>query len=284
MTYNVLHHNFQYSANTYKYAEIISDVAPDVLALQEVIDREIFNNLKTLTGMSGEMFRTHRKNQGIGRKENGLGIMWNPALGYPAINTKKLLPHFGEQVGYIVAEFGNFCVVCSHYPVNMNGHEASLRIQTTKKILKDKVVNKCKNSGKAIYIAGDFNAEPDDASIKLFEDAGFKVLNRDKPEMTGPNGNQIDLIIEYNEYPNHKTLEQGTPDITGENPSDHKPYFVKVIVQNNIVGALRATPKQRYLQEIVPQGRDIINRRLQPTDRQCITTLIVPQGRHLIVL
>ncbi|MDR2510946.1 MAG: endonuclease/exonuclease/phosphatase family protein [Bacteroidales bacterium] len=245
MTYNVLHKNFQYDSNTYKYANVISGVSPDVLALQELIDREIFNNLKIFTGMDGEMFCTHYKNQGTGLKANGIGILWNPIFGTPIITTKKF-PLWGEQVGYIVAEFGNFCFISTHYPVNMNGCDAAYRKKTTKKILNNKVVKRCKNSGKPVYIAGDFNEEPNNPNeaIQLFVNEGFEVLNdptkvwsteegKEVYELTtGPNRNQIDLIIEYNIYPLHKTIVQSKPDdFSGGNPSDHKPYYVKVKIR-----------------------------------------------------
>ena len=244
MTYNVWHRNFQHKDSIYRYAEVISYVNPDAVALQELIDKENFNALKTQTGMNGEMLVTHRKDQGTGRKENGIGILWNPAFGTPKINSKKLRI-YGEQVAYMMAEFDDFCFIATHYPVNVRNVERKRR-QTTKSILNNKVVKNCQNLGKPIYIGGDFNEAPppiiENGAIQFFIDAGFEVLNDVvKYSYTYPTPikaeaphSLVDMILEYNTNSNRQLIKGGWTDFPSEAHkiiSDHYPYYVKIKIK-----------------------------------------------------
>ena len=241
MTYNVWHRNFKYIDSIPRYAEVISFINPDVIALQELRGGANFEALKIATGMRGEMLNTHNTTEDdIGRKRNGIGIMWKPSLDTPKITTKKL--PFGEQVAYMVAEFNNFCFVCTHYPVNVKPEilEKWYRRRTTRNILNNNAVKNCIKSGKPVYIGGDFNEAPDDANgaIQLFVDAGFEVLNDvltypytyPTPVKQAPQG-LADMIIEYNRNPYRELIETRIPEFPSEahkKLSDHYPYVVKV--------------------------------------------------------
>jgi endonuclease/exonuclease/phosphatase family metal-dependent hydrolase len=99
----------------------------------------------------------------------------------------------------------------------------------TNSILNEDIV---KNYRKPVYIAGDMNAEPEDDAITDFTNEDFEVLNdTENPyHCTSTDGRYIDLILEWNKNPNHKTIDKGIP--AGADRtftiSDHLPYYVKV--------------------------------------------------------
>ena len=241
MTYNVLHEHFQYKKHRDKHAEVISLVKPDVVGLQELIGKDNFYDLRQLTEMGGTMIVTHIKTHGTLQIDNGIGIMWKYDLGTPNITFKKL-PDFGDHVAYLIAEFRDFCFITTHYP-NLVDSVFWKREQTTNAILDDNVVKRCKNTGKPIYVSGDFNSDPEQEAIKIFTRNGFNVLNPDAltyptwnkknkiKNYTGPT-NKADLIIEYNENnPSGEPIDGGIPDFPSEahkTASDHCPYYVKV--------------------------------------------------------
>ena len=113
-------------------------------------------------------------------------------------------------------------------------------------ILDNKIVKDCKNKGKPVYIAGDMNERPDNeqGTLRMLFDGGFSVLNDTTKidgkyvDSTQKGGNMIDLILEYNTNPYHKTINRGVPMNKEEREqffedkiSDHLPYFVKVKVR-----------------------------------------------------
>ncbi len=240
MSYNLW--NVSFANSQTKHAEVISIINPGVVALQEITGRANFNNLKAQTGMSGEMFRTGYKDiggDGNWAYQSGIGILWKPAFGTPSITSKKPgTLSYGNHVAYMVAEFNDFCFVCTHYPVNVNNAERK-RKEVTELILNDSVVLVCKNANKPIYVAGDLNSKSTDRSIKLFEENGFEVLAKVKTYPTFDKHNtgdsipsdEADYIIEYNKNWNHKKFTAGRvsmfPSYDHETASDHYPVYVK---------------------------------------------------------
>jgi len=226
MTWNL---NFpEFVIDHSRHAEVINRVKPDVVALQEVIGRGNFNNLKTLTGMEGEKVWLLDWCINGGCYKYGLAILWKPAFGTPTI-TKKWISIIGlttyRTVGYIIAEFEDFCFISTHYP-NLTSTAIEDRVVVTQKILATSVVQNCINSGKPIYIGGDFNEDYRYNSIPLFVNNGFEVLNKDTETYPTHNkdsdGNYLpadrpcDYIIGYNTYPNHKTIEHSIPEFLFE--------------------------------------------------------------------
>ena len=249
MTYNLNFPEFVIDHN--RHAEVINRVKPDVVALQEVIGKANFNDLKTLTGMKGEKVWLLDRWTNGGWYKYGLVILWNPALGTPKKITKKWPQWVGSDyyrtVGYIIAEFEDFCFISTHYP-NSTSTAAEDRVVMTQKILGVSVVQNCINSGKPIYIGGDFNEWCTHDAIQLFVSNGFEVLNPEAltyptfdKQNTGTYSGPYspgDFIIEYNTNPNHKTIEHGIPEFLFEEEnenlrtaSDHFPYFVKVKIK-----------------------------------------------------
>jgi endonuclease/exonuclease/phosphatase family metal-dependent hydrolase len=241
MTYNLWYESFVNDQS--KHAQVISGINPGVVALQEVMGKTNFNNLKAQTGMNGKMFRTEYRDvigDGKWSYEYGIGMLWNPAFGTPSIKTKKPgTISFGRHVAYMIAEFNDFCFVCAHYPTNVNNVERK-KEKTTALILSDSMVLSCQNAGKPIYIAGDLNSARTGRSIKLFEENGFEILTGVKTYPTFDKHNtgnpvpyaEADYILEYNKNPNRKTVAAGRvsefPSDDHKTASDHFPVYVKV--------------------------------------------------------
>ena len=243
MTYNLKGNHTDYK----KHGQVVKKSGADIVAIQEVRGNKNFKKLKKESGYRGNRCFT------IGIVHYGIGILWNSkTIGFPiakSYNTIWTWSLFNDKEkdfrrAYMVAEFQEFCFVSTHYSV-----DKSYRKEMTDSILSNKLVKKCQQKGKPIYIAGDLNADYQDSEITCFRNAGFEVLNNTKTEKdketgknryvdaTRPKGGMPDLILEYNVNPNHKTIEKGiyTPegwrDTWFEQISDHLPYLVKVKIR-----------------------------------------------------
>lgn len=234
MTYNLHGNHTDYE----KHAKVIKDANPDVVAIQEVRGNKNFEILKEKSGYRGNRCFT------IGIVHYGIGILWNPdAVGCPinkSYNTVKTDDYWYEKKrAYMVAEFQDFCFISTHYSLNQDG-----RNKMSRKILENSLAQKCKESGKPLYIAGDMNEGYDDPAVKMLTDNGYEVLNNVERingtyiDATRQSGSMIDLILEYNINPYHKTIYRGVPmdsiqkvQFFKEGISDHLPYKVKVKIR-----------------------------------------------------
>lgn len=100
---------------------------------------------------------------------------------------------------------------------------------------------------KPVYIAGDLNEEPNKenfVSVPILMAHGFEILNDTVKtsasyETTTKGGRLLDMVLEYNTHPNHKTLYRGVPMDSAakeqflmvDSISDHVPYLVRVKVK-----------------------------------------------------
>ncbi len=235
MTYNLHGNHTKYE----KHAKVIKDANPDVVAIQEVRGNKNFEILKEESGYSGNRCFT------VAIVHYGIGILWKPeTVGYPidkSYNKVKTDDYWYEKHrAYMVAEFQDFCFISTHYSQNQEG-----RIKMSRKILGNTLVQKCRNNGKPIYMAGDMNEGYYDPAIKMLTDDGFEVLNNVKRNIdstyvdaTRESGSMIDLILEHNINPYHKTISRGVPmdsiqkvQFFKEGISDHLPYRVKVKIK-----------------------------------------------------
>ena len=261
MIYNLCH----FSKNFNKHKYIINGVGADVVALQEMKKTSRFKDLKRETGMDGEFcifpkpFWFEIITGGF-VPNYGIVLLWKTSrVGAPTI-TKRIVDTPNDdndfhKKAYMIAEFSDLCIICTHYSLNRNDNQT-----ITNQILSENIVQRCKNTGKPVYIAGDFNGSL--YATKIFTDSSnnFTVLNKtDKypntnifVDATKKDGSMIDLIFEYNTNPNHQTLERGIPSSFSDNwlgevkkdifkqpylypkndgVSDHRPYFVKVKIK-----------------------------------------------------
>lgn len=245
LTYNT------HGKHTYyvKHAEVIRNSKADVAAIQEMRGVNKLEILREHTGLSGDRCYT------IKIAHYGIGLFWNPdKVGNPLAKSYKTVKTndkwYEKKRAYMVAEFNDFCFVSTHYSSKPEGRE-----KMSRKILGDSLVQSCVAADKPVYIAGDLNESPDGSrdnqnqeakgpAIKILTDYGFEVLNdtafaSNSTHATRPTGAHIDLILEHNVKPNHKTIDRGIPIPQEERDkwlkedkiSDHFPYSVKVKIR-----------------------------------------------------
>lgn len=231
-----------------KHAEYIKNSGADIVSVQEVALKAKFKNMKKACGMEGDMLPTiyYGVNEGSALEpiaiKYGIGMLWNPdVVGNPIEKSYKTIATPDDpdkKRAYMVAEFKDFCFVATHYSI-----KEKYRYEMNTSILSNSLVNKCQTSGKPVYIAGDMNSTPGSGVITVLKNHEFEVLNNTEQkdgkyiETTVKDGSLIDLILEYNKNPYHKTIHRGIliPEKNREwflnNISDHLPYFVKLKVK-----------------------------------------------------
>ena len=204
------------------HARVIKNSEADIASIQEVKYYGKYKTLKDDTGLSGDWF-------GSWPGVYGVAMLWNQSVvGSPITKSYKRIYNLWNDEDlvrvFIVAEFQDFCFVATHYSTVIE-----YGTKMTELLLDDKLVKKCINNEKPVYIAGDMNAKPDEEPITKLKDAGFVVLDT----VIAPGRNRrIDLILEHNRNPYHKTLESGIPVNTGNwDLSDHFPYYSKVKIK-----------------------------------------------------
>ena len=231
MTYNLKGKHTEYK----KHAHVVKYANPDVVAVQEVRGLHKFKILKDSSGYKGKRFCV------IG--DYGIGMLWNKAVvGDPIAIKKRLVSvinwandtdHFR---GFLVIEFRDFCFISTHLSL-----DKATRKRMANLILGNKIVKDCVNKKKPVYIAGDMNEQADESAIMILKNNGYKVLNNidDPTHSTRVTRSHIDLILEYNMNPHHKTIDR-YPLVPEEKRhqwfyidkiSDHIPYLVKVKIK-----------------------------------------------------
>ncbi len=238
MTYNLCGKRTDYR----KHGQVVKGSKADIVAIQEVKGNKNFKKLKNESGYNGNRCFT------MGIAHYGIGILWNSeTVGFPIAKSYNTIwtwtlsnKETDLRRAYMVAEFNDFCFVSTHYST-----DGYYRKRMTECILGDKLVQKCMNAGKPVYIAGDLNADYKSTEIQGFKNAGFIILNnteKDKDnghyiDATRLSGSMIDLILEYNTKPNHLLMDRGTYTPVGWRDtwfteiSDHLPYLVKVKIR-----------------------------------------------------
>lgn len=243
LTYNT------WGKHTYyvEHAEVIKNSKADVAAIQEMKGVNKLEILRKHTGLSGDRHYT------IKTPHYGIGLFWNPSTvgdpltkSYKNVDVDEKWPE--NHRAYMVAEFNDFCFVSTHYSLNPESRE-----KMSREILGNSLVKKCQEQEKPVYIAGDMNENPYDAkALRVLTDNGFSILNdtTNTEEMinnkfvvkysdsTQQGGSMIDLILEHNVNPKHKTISRGVPMTKEERDqffedkiSDHLPYSVKVKIR-----------------------------------------------------
>lgn len=235
MTYNLKGQHTAYS----KHAEIIKRINPDVTAIQEVRGLHKYKILKEKSGYTGKKCMT------IG--DYGIALLYKESsVGTPLKVMKKRVATYDEWYeinrAYIVTEFRDFCFVSTHFSGKPDG-----RKKMANSIVGHKLVKSCMEKNKPVYIAGDLNEEPNKenfVSVPILMAHGFEILNDTVTtsasyETTTKGGRLLDMVLEYNTHPNHKTLYRGVPMDSAakeqflmvDSISDHVPYLVRVKVK-----------------------------------------------------
>ena len=242
LTYNLWRGSNHYATYiNFEHTYVIEQSGANVVAIQEMFRKRNYNDLKDNTGLSG-YYHIQDGNWLVGYY--GIALLYNKSVvGSPiSINGTDVNMHEDSHNdytrAYISAEFNDFCIVCTHYPLNIN--DGNL---ITNRIIQDNTVLRCKKNNKPVYIAGDFNQSPGEPTstglaIIRYENAGYEVLNNRKKtngkyeDATKEDGSMIDMILEYNVYQNKYHQWRGIPPAFLPSwlgyVSDHFPYQVKV--------------------------------------------------------
>lgn len=206
----------------------IASQAPDFVALQEcdwATEREraphqhgvkFVNELAQATGMFGLYGKTIDYRGGY----YGIGILSK----YPIVRSERvLLPNDGvtEQRAMLVADIllpgdGVVTMICTHLEVKSR----SLRLKQAKFI--DRYVRKIKHP---VFLAGDFNATPDEPAIGFFNKKWQNLTNDELTYSTYKPSIKIDYI-----YSRREVELVGTRVCTEARFSDHFPVISDIVL------------------------------------------------------
>lgn len=268
MTYNIMGHGMT-DTRLENLGKVITLNKPDVVALQEVDNRNIFNRrvdqlakLATATGMLSKFHALVGNYYGIGilSKTKPLSVE-NRTWQRNDESTDK------ENRGCIIAEFADYYFVCTHYSLNDVDRDAATA----------DLIKFARSVDKPVFVAGDFNAKPNYRAMMTFKNNGFKILNdvtqytfpSDKPESC------IDMIIFYDstklfEYAVEDSGVAGVSSVNINNKtvtSDHLPVFLDL--SYSVTSGINAPTEQQNL--ITMETGSIINRGEQNAEVEVFT-------------
>lgn len=229
VSYNVkvFSHNPSYPKGNYQViANVLKELKPDVVCLQELDSVNSRSNgvfqIKELANLNLWNFRFGAT---IPYKGGSYGIgLVSP---HPIVkSTFYKVSSIAEQRGFLIVEFAKYIVISIH----LGGDEPTRQIQAQQVTAKIKELYA--NSGKPIFLGGDFNSTPLSDTMK--------ELNKDwitltPLENTVSGGNRtIDYILMLNQGGNYKILESKVIEHSesGNIPveSDHLPVMVTIVI------------------------------------------------------
>jgi endonuclease/exonuclease/phosphatase family metal-dependent hydrolase/predicted MPP superfamily phosphohydrolase len=224
-----------------RIAGIISDIAPDVVAIQETDSATTRSNgdyvLKEVADRC-LMFPLYAPAIDFQGGKYGIGIL---AKEKP-LNVKHIpLPGREEARMLLIVEFEQYILACTHFSLTADDRLASVAI----------IKEAAKGAGKPFFLAGDMNATPGEAaSIALAED--FDMLS-DPKQNTSPATNPAECIDYIYAYKNSPTCSVLKRQVVRETvASDHLPLYVDVRLKTDAAHIFRTKP---FLQN--PTGNGI---------------------------
>lgn len=228
-----------------RIANVITNEAPDVVAVQELDSMTTRSGQKYVLGEIAERAQMHayyapainyqggKYGIGILSREKPLSIQRHP------------LPGREEKRAMIVAEFEDYIFCCTHFSLREEDRLASLDI----------IKRVAANSTKPFFLAGDLNATPDSKEIQTME-KDFQILNNPKkPTFPSPEPTEtIDYIAAWKHNANHfanlsaQVLEEPVA-------SDHRPLTVQL---RTAIKANKLFLTRPYLQNPVNNGMTVM--------------------------
>ena len=221
MSYNVRNAKGMDRATNYRrVASVIVDTAPDAVAVQEVDSctsrSKGFNVIQQLAKGAGFHWTFAPAIDYEGGKY-GIGMLSRKA----PLSVKTVpLPGREEKRVLLIAEFDSYYYCCTH--LSLTGED---RISSLDIILKE--MEKL-DTGKDIFIAGDFNAEPSSDFIagmaghfEFLTDTGVFTFPADKPDRT------IDYIARY-KAAGHAYHPENSTVLEAAVASDHRPIVCEL--------------------------------------------------------
>ena len=246
MSYNVRNgRGMDNVRNCQRIANVINNARPDVVAVQEI---------DSVTARSGNTYvlreiaeRTQMNDYFAAAIDYdggkyGIGILSK----VQPIRLKRLsLPGREEKRAMMIAEFDNYLFACTHLSLTEEDRMKSLEILRTE----------AKAAGKPFFLAGDFNAHPDDAFIKelkkdfqILSNAGKFTFPADKPNE----------VLDYLVAPKQETptyVVRSAKVIDEPMASDHRPILVELDFAVPAEAIFRTKP---YLQNPLDNGMTIM--------------------------
>ena len=206
-----------------RIAKVILAENPDVVAIQELDQKtkrskgvDVLEELGKLTNMTASYgpaidYQGGKYGVGILSKEKPIKVEYFP------------LPGREEQRCLLVVEFEKFTCCCSHWSLTGEDREATPAI----------ITNKMREQNKPTFVCGDFNATPNEDSIKALQ-KDWTILSVD--EFTFP-ADKPSVRIDYicGADPNNKLDSKAWLDAVKEArvvnepvASDHRPIIVEL--------------------------------------------------------
>jgi len=221
MTYNVRNCiGLDNVCNYDRIADIINRERPDVIAIQEVDSatvrsggKYVLGELATRTGMMPYFSPAIDYDNG----KYGVGILSQKA----PIKIRKLsLPGSEEQRTLILAEYDDYIFCCTHLSLTETDRNSSAVI----------INGLAEISEKPIFIAGDFNSEPESAvhdilkhHYQTLSDSHTPTYPADKPSE----------ILDYIMVTNNRNVTADSSVLNEPEASDHRPIVVNAIIKHN---------------------------------------------------
>lgn len=245
MSYNIRNAKGMDNVTDYqRIADIITSVAPDVVALQEL--DSITNRSKgvdvlaQLAGLTA-MYQVYGSSISYDGGKYGIGVLSKEK----PLSWKRIpLPGREELRSLLLVEFKEYVLGCTHFSLNNDDRQASATI----------IDEAAKYYKKPVMLAGDINATPDSPVMKTFRknwsilsDITKFTIPSDKPSST------IDYILGYTSKGYVYSVWQNR--VLNTQASDHLPLFVDVRISVPKTAIFR-TPV--YLQEPAPDAMTIM--------------------------
>lgn len=226
MSYNVRNcRGLDDSVSYERIARIITDANADAVAIQELDSmttrypqQDVLGNLAALTGM----YPTYAPSIDYAGGKYGIGMLSRQK---PLSHRRVPLPCRSEPRSLLIVEFPNYYFCCTHLSLNAEDRVTDVVI----------IIDELSRLDKPAFIAGDFNAEPDEPAMQLL--AQHCTVFAKQPAATFPAddpASEIDYICQYGvgtrpqaTLIQHHVIEPSeSADVTAA--SDHRPIVADV--------------------------------------------------------
>lgn len=221
MSYNVRNCNGLDNKIDYqRVANIINNANVEAVAVQELDsmsarypNQDVLKNLADLTGM----YPTFAPSIDFRGGKYGIGMLTKEK---PLSYRRVALPCRSEPRSLLIVELEKYYYCCTHLSLHAEDRLTSIGI----------IVEELSKLDKPVMIAGDFNAEPDEESMKLMA-KHFQIFEKETPH-TFP-ANNPDIEIDYIALFSDKGA---TADVTEHSvinapvESDHRPIVAEITI------------------------------------------------------
>jgi endonuclease/exonuclease/phosphatase family metal-dependent hydrolase len=203
-----------------RIANIIKNANCEAVAIQELDSmttryegQDMLKNLAELTGM----YPTFAPSIDYQGGKYGIGMLTKEK---PLSHRRVALPCRSEPRSLLIVELEDYYYCCTHLSLHAEDRETSIGI----------IIDELSKLDKPVMIAGDFNAEPEEESMKMMAEK-FAIFKKDAAPYTFP-ADKPDIEIDYicllksGKVSKFEVLEHSIIDAPVE--SDHRPIVAEV--------------------------------------------------------